>query len=101
MYDPYHYYRSQEIDGRNYLIAGGYDHKTAHENNQEYCFLELESHIRKYFEVEEVVYKWSSQYYESPDGLPYIGQLPGMIKYLLQLVLVEMECPMVQLQHYY
>ena len=77
MYDPYNYYRSQEIDGRNYFIAGGYDHKTAHEENQEYRFLELESHVRKYFEVKEIVYKWSSQYYESPDGLPYIGQLPG------------------------
>ena len=77
MYDPYNYYRSQKIDGRNYFIVGGYDHKTAHEENQEYRFLKLESHIRKYFEVKEIAYKWSSQYYESPDGLPYIGQLPG------------------------
>jgi len=77
MYDPYHYYRSQEVDGQKYLIAGGYDHKTAHEDNQEYCFLKLESHIRKYFDAEKIAYKWSSQFYESPDGLPYIGQLPG------------------------
>ena len=77
MYDPYNYYRSQKIEGRNYFIVGGYDHKTAHEENQEYRFLKLESHIRKYFEIKEVAYKWSSQYYESPDGLPYIGQLPG------------------------
>ena len=77
MYDPYNYYRSQKIDGRKYFIVGGYDHKTAHEENQEYRFLKLESHIRKYFDVKEIAYKWSSQYYESPDGLPYIGQLPG------------------------
>jgi len=77
MYDPYHYYRSQEIDGRKYFIVGGNDHKTAHEENQEYCLLKLESHIRKYFDIEEIAYKWSSQFYESPDGLPYIGQLPG------------------------
>jgi len=77
MYDPYHYYRSQEIDGKKYFIVGGIDHKTAHEENQEYCFLKLESHIRRYFEFKEIAYKWSSQYYESPDGLPYIGQLPG------------------------
>src|SRR5688572_3522377 len=68
MYDPYHYYRTQEVDGQKYLIAGGYDHKTAHEDNQEYCFLKLESHIRKHFDVDEVAFKWSSQYYESPDG---------------------------------
>lgn len=77
MYDPYHYYRTQEIDGQQYFIVGGYDHKTAHEDNQEYCFLKLESHIRKHFDIDKVEYKWSSQYYESPDGLPYIGQLPG------------------------
>jgi glycine/D-amino acid oxidase-like deaminating enzyme/nitrite reductase/ring-hydroxylating ferredoxin subunit len=77
MYDPYHYYRTQEIDGKKYFIAGGYDHKTAHEDNQEYCFLKLESHIRKHFDVDEITNKWSSQYYESPDGLPYIGQFPG------------------------
>jgi len=80
MYDPYNYYRSQEIDGRKYFIVGGNDHKTAHEENQEYCFLKLESHVRRYFEVKEIAYKWSSQYYESPDGLPYIGQLPGHSK---------------------
>lgn len=77
MYDPYHYYRTQEVDGHNYLIAGGEDHKTAHEENTERCFLKLESHIRKHFSVKEIAYKWSSQYYEPADGLPYIGHLPG------------------------
>lgn len=77
MYNPYHYYRTQEIDGEKYFIVGGEDHKTAHEENQEYCLLRLESHVRKYFDIDEIAYKWSSQYYESPDGLPYIGQMPG------------------------
>jgi glycine/D-amino acid oxidase-like deaminating enzyme/nitrite reductase/ring-hydroxylating ferredoxin subunit len=77
MYDPYHYYRTQRVDGRNYLIVGGEDHKTAHEENTARCFLQLESHIRKYFPVAEIVHKWSSQYFEPADGLPYIGHLPG------------------------
>jgi glycine/D-amino acid oxidase-like deaminating enzyme/nitrite reductase/ring-hydroxylating ferredoxin subunit len=77
MYDPYHYYRVQKVNGYNYLIVGGEDHKTAHEENAEQSFLKLESHIRKYFDVEEVHYKWSSQYYEPADGIPYIGHLPG------------------------
>ena len=78
MYDPYHYYRTQEVDGKKYLIAGGSDeYKTAHEDNHEYRFLKLEAHIRKYFDVDKIAYKWSSQFYESPDGLAYIGQLPG------------------------
>ena len=77
MYDPYHYYRSQTVNGETYLIAGGEDHKTAHEENTEQCFRNLENHIRKHFKVEEVAYRWSSQYFESVDGLPYIGHLPG------------------------
>lgn len=76
MYDPYHYYRTQEIDGKKYLIAGGEDHKTGHETNTEGCLNRLEAHVRSHFKVAEVVYRWSSQYYEPADGLAYIGQMP-------------------------
>lgn len=77
LFNPYHYFRTQEVDGTKYLIAGGEDHKTAHEENTEKCFLNLESHVRKYYEVDSVDFRWSSQYFESADGLPYIGHLPG------------------------
>lgn len=77
MVDPYHYYRTQILDDEKYLIVGGKDHKTGHEENTESCFLHLEAQVRKIFDVKEVTHKWSSQYYESTDGLPYIGHLPG------------------------
>jgi glycine/D-amino acid oxidase-like deaminating enzyme/nitrite reductase/ring-hydroxylating ferredoxin subunit len=77
MYDPYHYYRTQEIDGENYLIAGGEDHKTGHEENTAACYTKLESHLHQYFDFDSVAFKWSSQYYQPADGLPYIGNLPG------------------------
>ncbi len=77
MADPYHYYRTQEIDGENFFIAGGKDHKTAHEENTEDCLRKLESYVRGYFDVQEVVSKWSSQYFEPADGIAYIGHLPG------------------------
>jgi glycine/D-amino acid oxidase-like deaminating enzyme/Rieske Fe-S protein len=80
MYDPYHYIRSQKINGETYLIVGGEDHKTAHEENTEKCFLHLENYIRKHFQVTEISNKWSSQYYEPVDGLPYIGHFPGHAK---------------------
>jgi glycine/D-amino acid oxidase-like deaminating enzyme/nitrite reductase/ring-hydroxylating ferredoxin subunit len=75
--EPYHYYRTHVIDGKPYLIAGGEDHKTGHVTNTQTCFLKLESHVRKYFRVDEVKYQWSSQYFEPTDGLPYIGHMPG------------------------
>lgn len=77
MYDPYHYYRTQKVNGEDYLIIGGEDHKTAHEANTESCFARLEAHARMLFNIEQVTHKWSSQYFEPVDGLPYIGHLPG------------------------
>ncbi len=77
MYDPYHYYRAQWIGDKPYFIVGGYDHKTGHEDNTQKCFRELEAHARKHFNIKKIDYRWSSQYFESTDGLPYIGRLPG------------------------
>lgn len=77
MYDPYHYYRTQEIDGEKYLIVGGEDHRTGENTNTNKSFLQLESHIRSNFQVSEISHRWSSQYYEPVDGLAYIGKLPG------------------------
>ena len=77
MYNPYHYYRTQEVDGEKYLIAGGEDHKTAHVENTDACFAHLESYIRQYFDVADIPFRWSSQYFEPGDGLAYIGHLPG------------------------
>lgn len=80
MYDPYHYYRSQIVGGKKVLIAGGYDHKVGHEENTTACFNKLESHVRRYFKVAEITARWSSEYFEPADGLPYIGHLPGAAK---------------------
>lgn len=77
MYDPYHYYRTQEVDGEKFLVVGGEDHKTGHNENTEFCFTKLDSYFSKYFDIDEVSYKWSSEYFEPSDGLPYIGHLPG------------------------
>jgi glycine/D-amino acid oxidase-like deaminating enzyme/nitrite reductase/ring-hydroxylating ferredoxin subunit len=74
--DPYHYFRTQQIEGATYLIAGGEDHKTGHDENAEHRFLNLEAYLRKYFDIDEVKWKWSSQYYETVDGLAYIGHFP-------------------------
>ncbi len=54
MKDPYHYYRTQIINGVNYLIVGGYDHKTAHKSNTSESFMQLEAHVREKFDVAEI-----------------------------------------------
>ena len=75
--EPYNYFRTHEIDGQKYVISGGFDHKTGGKAGTEHIFTELEAFARKYFKVDTVAYRWSSQYYNSADGLPYIGLLPG------------------------
>ena len=77
MQDPFHYFRTHTSNGEKFLVAGGEDHKTGHEENTEACFTRLESYCRAHYDVSEVAFKWSSQYFEPTDGLPYIGELPG------------------------
>ncbi|RAJ10701.1 hypothetical protein LX64_00307 [Chitinophaga skermanii] len=77
MKDPYHYYRTQIIDGEPHFIAGGFDHKTGQEVNTDHPFKLLEAFVRQDFDVASIEQMWSSQYYETTDGLPYIGPLPG------------------------
>lgn len=77
MQEPFHYCRTQVIDDVPYLIVGGEDHKTGHVENTQACFLKLEAYIREHYRVKAVGYRWSSQYYEPVDGLPYIGHKPG------------------------
>ncbi|MDQ3100092.1 MAG: FAD-dependent oxidoreductase, partial [Bacteroidota bacterium] len=77
MEDPYHYYRTQEINGEKWLIAGGEDHKTGHQENTVERLQALTAHVRNNFNVTQIGHQWSSQYFETTDGLPYIGTLPG------------------------
>jgi glycine/D-amino acid oxidase-like deaminating enzyme/nitrite reductase/ring-hydroxylating ferredoxin subunit len=76
LYDPYHYYRTQYVNGEPYLIVGGEDHKTAHKDNTTDNFRKLEAYVRRFYNIQRVAFQWSSQFYEPVDGLAYIGQLP-------------------------
>ncbi len=77
MCEPYHYYRTQEIDGQQYVIAGGEDHKTGHEDDPASCLTRLENYVSQYFDIDEITNRWSSQFYTPVDGLPFIGKEPG------------------------
>ena len=75
--EPYHYLRTHVIDGQKYLLAGGNDHKTGHDDPKK-AFINLEKYVRKYYQVDSLAYRWSSQYYIPVDGLPYIGHIDGI-----------------------
>ncbi len=75
MQEPYHYFRTHEVREQKYLLVGGNDHKTGHDDPEK-AFAELEKYVRKHYDVADVSYKWSSQYYVPVDGFPYIGRMP-------------------------
>ncbi|KKX52168.1 FAD-dependent oxidoreductase [Sphingobacterium sp. IITKGP-BTPF85] len=77
MQEPFHYFRKATYQDQTILLVGGQDHKTGQHPNPEFNFVKLEAFVRKHYAVRAVLYKWSSQYYESTDGLPYIGYFPG------------------------
>lgn len=73
--EPYHYFRTHRIEGLDYLLIGGEDHKTGHGDPEE-AFQNLEKYTSQFYNVASIPYRWSSQYYVPDDGLPYIGQMP-------------------------
>ncbi|MEX2283602.1 MAG: FAD-dependent oxidoreductase [Gemmatimonadota bacterium] len=77
--DPYHYVRTQPAENAlyDYLIVGGEDHKTGHEDDAEVRFAALESWSRAHFPmVESFDYHWSGQVLEPFDYLSFTGRNP-------------------------
>lgn len=85
--DPYHYIRVQrttnaELGGDNsdpvdILIAGGEDHKTAHDADAEGRYGALEQWVRVRFPAAgPIEFRWSGQVMETQDGLGFIGRNP-------------------------
>lgn len=75
--DPYHYIRSARIEGKDYVVVGGEDHKTGQETKTEERYENLVRYARSRFGITEATHTWSSEVVEPVDGLPYIGKSPG------------------------
>jgi glycine/D-amino acid oxidase-like deaminating enzyme/nitrite reductase/ring-hydroxylating ferredoxin subunit len=91
--DPYHYLRSVAVDGVEYAIVGGGDHRTGTipEGGPEAPLLALEAYAARLGEGGGSIggrwstQRWSSQVVESADGLPFIGKPePDVELYLAQ-----------------
>jgi glycine/D-amino acid oxidase-like deaminating enzyme/nitrite reductase/ring-hydroxylating ferredoxin subunit len=74
--DPYYYIRTYEDRSGKWIVVGGEDHKTGVVVETENNYRKLEDYTRKRFNVDFIGHRWSSQYYEPADGLPYIGKNP-------------------------
>jgi len=71
--DPYTYLRVEPGREFDLLIVGGQDHKTGQVADTVQCFASLHRTLAALLPDAEVMYQWSGQVIETPDGLPYIG----------------------------
>jgi glycine/D-amino acid oxidase-like deaminating enzyme/nitrite reductase/ring-hydroxylating ferredoxin subunit len=76
--EPYHYIRRVRDKDRELLLVGGEDHGTGKNPETEKNFEALEAYARRNFNVQSIEYHGSGEVFASRDGLPYIGDLPGM-----------------------
>ncbi|MFY0565076.1 FAD-dependent oxidoreductase [Archangium lansingense] len=72
--EPYHYIRTQRVEGVDYVIVGGEDHKVGTEEDTDRHYAALEEYTRRRFPVTQLEYRWSGQVIEPADGLAYIGR---------------------------
>ncbi len=70
---PYHHARTARIGNREFLIAGGGDHRVGEDIDTRQVLAELDEYVRAHFGSPEVTHHWSGQIIETADGLPYVG----------------------------
>ena len=74
--DPYHYWRFDRGRGESgFAIVGGEDHKTGQQPDTEGCYENLEKLLREKIRGAKPTHRWSGQVVETPDGLPFIGEV--------------------------
>lgn len=73
--DPYYYTRTRRGHDGDYIIIGGGDHKTGQQTDTDACYRQVERVLHRYWPDAVVTHRWSGQVIETPDGLPYIGEI--------------------------
>lgn len=72
--EPERSVRRQSYKGEDILIVGGETHKVGQDHNTRDRYFMLADWAQKTFQVDEILYRWSTQDPETMDGVPYIGQ---------------------------
>ena len=73
--DPYKYLRIDPHRDFDVVIYGGEDHKTGQVQKPTDCYNRLEQALTSLLPEIEITHHWSGQVIETPDGLPYIGEM--------------------------
>ncbi len=72
--------RCQNYKDSKIVLVGGEGHKTAHGEDTLTHYKNLKSFAEKTFNIDNILYYWSTQDYMTVDGVPYIGHLTSSTK---------------------
>lgn len=67
-------FRSYKRGEEEFIMAVGQPHKVGQAEDNEQHIKNLESFLRKHFQIGEVTHRWGGQHYKPADLLPYIGR---------------------------
>ncbi|MFL0268469.1 FAD-dependent oxidoreductase [Candidatus Clostridium radicumherbarum] len=73
--DPGRSLRSQNYEDGEIVLVGGEHHKTGSEKNTNRHYETLATFAKDNFQVEDILYRWSTQDCMTADGVPYVGNL--------------------------
>lgn len=73
--DPYYYFRFEHDAEGCSVIIGGEDHKTGQEKDTAGCYERLLKMLKRCFPTARPEMQWSGQVIETPDDLPFIGEV--------------------------
>lgn len=78
--DPGRSLRSQKFEDKELIIVGGEHHKTGHDKNTNSHYENLGVFAQDNYDVEKILYRWSTQDCMTVDSVPYVGNLTSKTK---------------------
>jgi glycine/D-amino acid oxidase-like deaminating enzyme/nitrite reductase/ring-hydroxylating ferredoxin subunit len=73
--DPGRSLRLQDLNGEQLLIISGEHHKTGQGEDTSNHYRNLKTFTKDNFHTTDILYRWSTQDYTTPDEVPYTGHL--------------------------
>lgn len=81
--DPGRSLRSQKYEDGEIVLVGGEHHRTGSEIHTNIHYENLSEFAKTTFDLQGILYRWSTQDYSTVDGIPYVGYLTSKINNVL------------------
>jgi glycine/D-amino acid oxidase-like deaminating enzyme/nitrite reductase/ring-hydroxylating ferredoxin subunit len=81
--DPGRTLRSQKYEDGEIVLVGGEHHKTGSEKQTNIHYENISNFAKETFDLQEILYRWSTQDCMTVDGVPYVGYLTSRTSSIL------------------